>query len=123
MKAKLIGIIVSSSSIGALVWAISPMMTGYVEPWDSNTVYYPVALFSGGIALGLFLPGNASIHYLGAFFGQLCFMLVATGAGPLFGIGIVFLAAYTVLFLIGVLAGSKARTKYLEARFPGHDDT
>lgn len=120
-KAKLIAF-VSSFLLGVLVWDISPIVTGHTEPWDSSSAYYPLALLFGGIAVGLLQPGSVSIHYLGAFFGQLLFMLVATGAGPFIALGLGFLAAYSILLLIGAIAGSKVRALFQNKNFRGRDE-
>jgi hypothetical protein len=37
---------VASIVAGIAVWFLSPFITGKVEPWDSNTLYYPSACCS-----------------------------------------------------------------------------
>ena len=76
-----------------------------------------------GVLLGLAFPGELSFHYLGAYVGQLAFILAFLELGPLFGLGLVFLAAYTLWLLLGVWPGSVFRRAYLDRKFGHHDHT
>lgn len=92
--------------LSAAVWALSPWLTGHAEPWDDDSLYYVVALFVSGVVSGLLIPTPRWIHYVGAVVGQMMFMLLVVGSGPLifFGVGVVFLCA--LLFLCGAWFGS-----------------
>jgi len=116
-------IAIVSLAVGAAIWALSPWLTGCAEPWDANTAYYPLSLFGAGVLLGLALPGNLSFHYLGAYLGQLAFMLIFLPVGPLIGLGLIFLAGYTLVLLLAVWLASAFRINYLDRRFRHHDHT
>jgi hypothetical protein len=116
-------IVIVASVLGAAIWALSPWLTGYAEPWDANAAYYPFSLFGAGVLLGLTLPGDLPFHYLGAYLGQLAFMLAFLEVGPLIGLGLIFLGAYTLVVLLGVWPASTFRINYIDIRFRNHDHT
>lgn len=41
---------------GALIWILSPLVTGQQEPWDAEGPYYFAALFIGGALFGAICP-------------------------------------------------------------------
>jgi hypothetical protein len=107
---------------GAAIWLASPSFTGRAEPWDALVPYYPVALASAGLLLGLLSGAFSTIPYSlsGIFLGQVA-VLVARGAGMLVIFSALFLALYLLPATLGVLLGTCARklaNRYLLAR-PG----
>jgi hypothetical protein len=108
-----------SATAAAMVWALSPWVTGQWEPWDANGVYYPAALLVGGALVGLLSPRPLWAHYLGAFVGQLGYELVALRAGPLFVLGMVFLLGYTMVFLVGAAIAGLVRRRLAPKPAPG----
>lgn len=94
-----------SAVAGAAIWALSPVFTGHAEPWDSDGLYYPLALFAAGIVLGSIGPRAIWAHAVGVVLGQLLYMVIFLPLGPLLLVGIVFLAGYSVLTLGGAGLG------------------
>lgn len=88
---------------GAAIWALSPAMTGQAEPWDSGSLYYVTALALLGLALGAMSarPLVILLIALGAWLGQVLYIVLFLPLGPLFVAGLVILAAYLVLPVIG----------------------
>jgi hypothetical protein len=101
-----------AASIGAAVWALSPWATGHNEPWDAESLYYVAALLAGGLISGALMPRPLWAHYVGSVSGQLIYELLFLKIGPLFIVGAGFLLAYSLLFLAGAFAGSRARLRF-----------
>src|SRR6266545_4387384 len=74
----------------ALVWGLSPLITGHLEPWDADGLYYVGALTVTGIVTGGLFPRPLWAHYLGSVVGQLTYELIFLKLGPLFLLGFVF---------------------------------
>jgi len=109
MKKELALTFLVSLVIGSLVWALSPVISGVSEPWDSETLYYPVALAVGGLIAGLIRPKYFWLHYFGIFFGQLAFMLIFLPMGPLIVVGITVLASQSLIALLTAAGGAGIR--------------
>ena len=110
-----------SALVGFGVWALSPVMTGQVEPWDGPGSYYAIALSIGGLCVGCLAPdvpssrmphgARAALAFAGVWLGQLTAGLVFIG-GPLLGIfiiGSISTGVGSVLFLPGFAVGSLIR--------------
>lgn len=63
-RSSLLTFLVSAATAFA-VWALSPLVTGFKEPWDAPGIYYYVALLLAGIVSGLFFLGMWSLLFLG----------------------------------------------------------
>lgn len=100
-----------SAVLAALIWALSPALTGRTEPWDSDGPYYALALLLAGAVAGALVPRALWAHYLGAVAGQMGFLLLFLPVGPLLPIGAVLLLVYSLLFL-----AVAAFAAYLRAR-------
>ncbi|HEU0259445.1 MAG TPA: hypothetical protein VFR57_08525 [Burkholderiales bacterium] len=85
--------------MSAVVWALSMPLTGKMEPWDAESPYYFVALAVAGAVSGAIVPRHLWAHYLGAVLGQTAYELAFLKLGPLFPLGLVFLAGYSLIFL------------------------
>jgi hypothetical protein len=96
----------------ALVWGLSPLVTGHLEPWDADGLYYVGALTVTGIVAGGFFPRPLWAHYLGSIVGQLTYELIFLKLGPLFLVGIVFLLAYSVVFLVAAAIAARVRVYF-----------
>jgi hypothetical protein len=94
-----------SAAAGAAIWALAPVLTGHTEPWDSDGLYYPLALFAAGIVLGSIGPRAIWAHAVGIVLGQLLYMVIFLPLGPLLLVGVVFLIGYSVLTLGGAGLG------------------
>lgn len=78
---------------------MSVPVTGRAEPWDADSPYYVVALATAGAISGAVLPKHLWAHYIGAVLGQAAYELIFLRVGPLFVLGLAFLAAYSVIFV------------------------
>jgi hypothetical protein len=107
-SAFLLGVI-----LGAAIWLLSPWITGRSEPWDAENGYYSGALLATGVLGGLLLPMHWAILGLGILVGQalviLGGVLAEPASGGLWPLGLVFLAAYSILALVGALLGAVLR--------------
>lgn len=90
---------VVSAGMAAAVWALSVPLTGNVEPWDAHGPYYLFALAIAGALSGAVVPRHLPFHYVGAVVGQAAYELAFLKVGALFVLGLVFLAAYSVIFI------------------------
>jgi len=95
----------------ALVWALSPLLTGFREPWDAPMPYYIAALVVAGAISGALLPKPIWAHYLGAVTGQILFELLFLRVGPLLLLGVVFLLAYSLVFVLAAAATGFVRRR------------
>ena len=102
-----------ASATAFAIWALSPWLTGYKEPWDALGVYYYVALLLAGAVSGLITAKPLWAHYVGSIFGQLLFALLFLPIGPLAVIGLLFLMMWSLLFLVGAYLGSRMRTRVM----------
>jgi hypothetical protein len=93
------------SVIGAAIWLLSPLITGRREPWDVNGYFYPGALFVAGLLAGVFRAGHPRATALGVFAGQAAVLLagvaIRPGDGGLWPLGLIFLAVYSLVALLG----------------------
>lgn len=79
----------AGSFCGAAVWGLSIAVTGVREPFDSNTLYYPAAMFLSGILASSFSPRHWWLAVIGIFAGERLYafvMLPETRDWLLFGI-------------------------------------
>lgn len=109
VKKELFISILVSGLLGALVWAFSPYATGFDEPWDAETPYYIICLFSTGFITGVLCPRNIWAVLLGVVMGQLLYLYVFLPLGPLVSVGIIFMIVYGFLAVFGAFAGARAR--------------
>ena len=100
-------------ALGAAIWLLSPVATGNREPWDAEGGYYPGALLLAGILGGLAAPQHWGSVALGIFAGQAVVLLGGVVAEPanggLWPLGLLFLAFYSVLGLVGAGVGTGIR--------------
>ncbi len=97
-------------ALGAAIWWLSPVITGRREPWDAEGGYYPGALLLSGILGGLVMPQHWGSVAIGIYAGQAVVLLggvvAAPASGGLWPLGLVFLASYSVLGLVGAGVGT-----------------
>ncbi len=92
------------------IWALSPTLIGYAEPWDSDWPFYLLAAVGTGAVLGLAVPWRVFSTYLGAWFGQLVALAVLPGLDrSWFLLGVFSTAVGSLLFAGGALVGSALR--------------
>ena len=86
-----------------LLW-LSPKVFGVSEPWDASSaklLMYLLLLFLIGV-IGSAMSRQSYWHVaLGTFIGQLVFIIIILGGGPLIFVG----AIYTAIYSIATLAG------------------
>lgn len=100
----------------ALVWTVSPWITGQREPWDAEFPFYLVALLVAGAIAGGLVPKPLWAHYLGAFIGQLGYVLIFLKIGPLFVLGAIFLLGYCLVFLAAAALAGDLRLRFTRRR-------
>lgn len=87
--------------LGAAIWWLSPMITGEVEPWDSQGNYYLVALFVAGFTSSLMSPRQFLFAPVGVYVGQFGYALLFLPLGPLLPLGMAVGLALSAVPLIG----------------------
>jgi hypothetical protein len=99
--------------MGSAIWLLSPFITGLREPWDAESGYYPGALLAAGVCGGLVAPRHWISVAIGIFAGQLAVLLggviLQPANGGLWPLGVLFLAAYSLLALAGAALGAGVR--------------
>ena len=98
MKTKRTFAFGASLATGAAIWALSPALTGEVEPWDANTVFLPIAIVIVSLILGFLFPKNPLVSSAGLLLGQVTYILILLPIGPLILVGLVFLLGYVIVF-------------------------
>jgi hypothetical protein len=100
-------------ALGAAIWVLSASLTGRQEPWDASGIYYPAALLVAGLVGGFLVPGHWGEVAIGVFTGQALVLLGRvlsdTGSGGLWPLGLLLLALFSLLALVGALLGSALR--------------
>jgi hypothetical protein len=89
--------ILISIFVGAAICALSPLVTGELEPWDSSSFYLPTAIALASLLLGFLLPRSFAVSAFGLTMGQMLYIGVFLPTGPLVVYGFLMLAGYGVL--------------------------
>ena len=108
---------------GALVWALSPSLTGQREPWDADGVFYIASLAVAGSIAGGLLPKPLWAHYLGAVVGQLMYEVLFLKLGPLFMVGMGFLLGYSVIFAAAAAVAARVRVFHAGRQLSDREDS
>lgn len=108
-------VLLTSVLLGAIIWALSPLISGSSEPWDARNHYYPVALAIAGLIAGMTAPRIRWAFFTGVLLGQLAFMTLFLATGPLAPVGFFFLCIYSLIFLAAAIAATYVRD-WLAAR-------
>ena len=98
-----------SAFLGALVWLLSPALTGHREPWDADSLFYHCGLFIAGFIPACFSAPRFWLWAIGAWLGQvLAFfvLLLRIQSGPLWPVGFLFLSLYALFSLAGAALGA-----------------
>lgn len=101
---------------GAAIWALTPVLTNYREPWDIEGQFYVAALLIAGAVAGAIAPKPLWAHYLGTFMGQLGYELLFLRIGPLVVIGAVILLGYCAVYTMAAAVAGFIRGR-LAKRF------
>jgi hypothetical protein len=118
MKAPAWFAFLASAVACALVWALSPLLTGHREPWDAAGLFYFAALAVAGSLAGLLAPKPLWAHYIGAVAGQLIYGLLFLHVGPWFILGAVFIAGYSVIAFVAATFSGYLRIRI--GKWSGH---
>ncbi len=102
LRAGRISAVIIGLLIGATIWAASPLVTGTVEPWDSDSPFYFSSLFLSGVVAWILFRKRFYFMIIGIYVGQLAYLLVV-GLGPLFLVGLVMLVPYSLIAGLGAL--------------------
>ena len=100
-----------SAIASASIWALSPFLIGLREPWDTDGNFYVAALFVAGLVAGTISPKPLWAHYVGVLIGQIGYELTILHVGPLFLLGVVFLLAYGLVYLVAAALADYVRSK------------
>jgi hypothetical protein len=119
VKNRAILALIISAALAAVVWALSVPFTGESEPWDAEGPYYVIALAIAGAISGAVLPKHLGAHYVGAVLGQAAYELVFLKMGPLFVLGLAFLAWYSFIFLATAAIAASLRKGAASSSAPG----
>jgi hypothetical protein len=98
---------VGGAILGSAIWLLSLPVTSRDEPWDSPGFYYPGTLLAAGLIAGFIFRGHWAVVTVGIFVGQALVLVGRVagdpGSGGLWPLGLVFMAAYSMLALVGAL--------------------
>lgn len=108
-----------SALMGAAIWALSPLISGYTEPWDAKGHYYPVVLAIAGFMSGVIGPRVRWAFFTGAVAGQVIFMAASAKIGPLALVGFAFVCIYSLIFLAAAISATYLRDWVVASRTPG----
>lgn len=100
-----------AAGLGAVIWAVSPVVTGSAEPWDAESPYYFVSLFTAGAIVGFLYPVHILSEFSGIVAGQLIYLLVFLPSGPLLPLGVIFLVGFGLVSLLGAFLASRTRRR------------
>jgi hypothetical protein len=107
----------AGTMLGTTVWLLSPLVTGRSEPWDAEGVYYIGSLLAAGALGGFVWPEHWRTVAAGVFAGQLLVLLTGVVMSPedggLWPLGVIFLAGYSFLALLGGVLASRIRRRTL----------
>lgn len=115
----------SAAVLGALIWLLSPILTGASEPWESFYVY-SLALFLAGFLPACFSARRSWLAAVGACLGQIAasypVLFPADPFGPsLWPLGLLFVCLFSLLSVVG--AGVGAAVHMMLRRFWFHPKT
>ncbi|HEY0984115.1 hypothetical protein [Schlesneria sp. T3-172] len=91
-------------AMGAGIWALSPIVTGKTEPWDSRGPYYSIALLTGGVLSAAVCPRYFWLAPIGIQIGVLAFMLLRGIIGPFIVLFPLFALYHMIPSFIGAVA-------------------
>ena len=102
---------------GFLIWAGSLPITGNSEPWDGGLGYYTVSLFLAGLVTGFGSSVKPIKLTAGIFVGQLLWIIldvIRGGEATFILIGLVFLAAFSLISYVGAKIGAEVSPNRFE---------
>lgn len=94
---------------GAVIWLLSPLVTGHAEPWDAGGAYYFAALLVAGAVTGWLCPRRIAPVLPGIALGQFAYMLLVLPIGSLWAVGFAALFVYGLVALGAAFASARLR--------------
>jgi hypothetical protein len=93
--------------LGALIWFLSPLLTGHREPWDAHSPFYPFALVAAGFIPACFSAHRFWLWAVGVWLGQTAafLTLLLRESGSLWPLGLLALCFYSLLSFAGAGLG------------------
>ncbi len=113
LKRAWIPVLLVSAFLAAMVWALSPLISGSKEPWDAQNLYYPIALAVAGFLAGALTSRIRWALFIGAVLGQLLFEVLFLKIGPLALVGLVFMCMYSLIFLAAAIIATYLRQWFM----------
>ena len=101
--------VLTAAILGALIWILSPLLTGAVMPADEHPNYYTLSLLFAGVVIGILFPKRLKAVFGGVVLGQLIYALIFLPLGSTAGAGIIYVSLYGVLSVAGAIIGSWIR--------------
>ena len=101
--------VLTAAILGALIWILSPLLTGAVMPADEHPNYYTLSLLFVGVVIGILFPKRLKAVFGGVVLGQLIYALIFLPLGSTAGAGIIYVSLYGVLSVAGAIIGSWIR--------------
>lgn len=95
-----------------LVCYLTPYFFNVSEPWDLNGLYflgYLAILFLIGVVASALSFVHPLLVWLFAIFGQLLFLAVIHGGGPLMVLGLIYVSVYSLAVVFGAFVKLKVR--------------
>ncbi|MBX2885838.1 MAG: hypothetical protein KTR32_38130 [Granulosicoccus sp.] len=98
MKREFAASIVTSATLGALLWCFWPFVERMPEPWAGDSPHYYLSLATAGLVTGFLFPRQPWAVLIGVVMGQIAYELAYIHVGPtllrdvLFSIGLGILA-------------------------------
>jgi len=68
--------VLTAAILGALIWILSPLLTGAVMPADEHPNYYTLSLLFVGVVIGILFPKRLKAVFGGVVLGQLIYALI-----------------------------------------------
>jgi len=96
--------------LGALIWILSPILTGEIEPWESFYLY-SFALFLAGFLPASFSAQRSWLAAVGAWLGQMAASYLVLYPAEPFGpsmwpLGLLFVCLFSLLSVVGAGVGA-----------------
>ena len=101
--------VLTAAILGALIWILSPLLTGAVMPADEHPNYYTLSLLFAGVVIGILFPKRLKAVFGGVVLGQLIYAFTFLPIGSTAGAGIIYVSLYGVLSVAGAIIGSWIR--------------
>ena len=83
----------------AAIWFFSMPITGFLEPFDAPTLYYPVTMFAAGILAALPAPRYWWVAFMGVFLGEKIYISIMLPDGLVWLAFSIYIGVLTLTWL------------------------